>query len=85
MTDEEFKAEARRRGYKLIKVPEKVETVKLLPCICGRKLIRQWCGSRNHVNFTFYACPRCELRALDAESERQARINWNAKIKEMTT
>lgn len=73
-TDEEFKAEAKRRGYNLIKKPE---PVKLLPCVCGRKRIGSWFTlGRMH----FYKCETCGLSAAPGTNERHAKVNWNVMI-----
>lgn len=76
MDDMEFKAEAKRRGHNLIKIPEKVE---LLPCVCGNK--------KHHRVFImsglqYYSCCKCGLVAEDGKTERQAKLNWNAMIEE---
>ena len=75
-TDEEFKVEAKRRGYNLIKIPEKV---KLLPCVCG--------NDKHHRVFImsglqYYSCRKCGLVAEDGKTERQAKLNWNKMIEE---
>lgn len=75
-TDEEFKAEAKRRGYNLIKIPEKV---KLLPCVCGSE-------RRDRVfvmrGFEYYSCANCGLVAKEGKSTKEAKLNWNAMIEE---
>lgn len=76
ITDEEFKAEAKRRGYNLIKIPE---PVKLLPCVCG--------NDKHHRVFImsglqYYSCQKCGLVAEDGKTERQAKLNWNKMIEE---
>lgn len=74
ITDEEFKAEAKRRGYNLIKIHEKV---KLLPCVCGNT-------KHNRVfimsGMQYYSCRKCGLVAEDGMTERQAKLNWNKMI-----
>lgn len=80
MTEKEFREEAKRRGYKLIKVPKNVETVKLLPCVCGRKQIGCWNGVSDHIYFEFYQCAKCGLTADRGKNNREARINWNRVI-----
>ena len=74
-TDEEFKAEAKRRGYNLIKIPEKV---KLLPCVCGagRRKVEQW----HTVTGRYYKCDNCGLESFVGRSERKAKLLWNATI-----
>ncbi len=76
-TDEEFKAEAKRRGYNLIKIPEKV---KLLPCVCstGRRKVEQWAVPGGW----FYKCDHCALTSFVGRSHRKAKLNWNAMIEE---
>lgn len=73
-TDEEFKAEARRRGYNLIKKPE---PVKLLPCVCGRKRIGSF---YRQGNMYYYKCETCGLSAAPGTNERHAKVNWNVMI-----
>ena len=75
ITDEEFKAEAKRRGYDLIKIPEKVT---LLPCICGSTKRSVWYES----GIGFYQCVKCDTAAPGAKTDRQRKLNWNAMIEE---
>lgn len=77
LSDEEFKVEAKRRGYNLIKIPEKV---KLLPCVCGGKKLKTWYvpGKKQ-----FYECPNCGLRSEPATMIRQMNLNWNKMIEEV--
>ena len=79
MDDMEFKAEAKRRGYNVIKIPEKV---KLLPCVCGRKKLECWCSVDAGVGYELYVCPNCDLEAPKGKTNRQAKLNWNAMIEE---
>ena len=76
VSDEEFKAEAKRRGYNLIKIPEKVN---LLPCVCGSE-------RRDRVfvmrGFEYYSCAACGLVAEEANTTRKAKLNWNKMIEE---
>ena len=76
VTDDEFKAEAKRRGYNIIKIPEKV---KLLPCVCGKKRLSLW---YTQGKMQFYCCDECGLRSAPARSERRAKIHWNEMIEE---
>lgn len=77
VTDEEFKAEAKRRGYNIIKIPEKVT---LLPCICGSERRTRVFIMRGHE---YYTCVKCGLVAKDGKSNREAKLNWNKMIEEM--
>ena len=83
-SDEQFKLEARRRGYNLIKTHEKVKTVKLSPCVCGRKQIACFVTVMpgQSMNFEFYKCEKCGLTANLSQTNQQARLNWNAMIEE---
>lgn len=78
ISDEEFKVEAKRRGYNLIKIPEHI---KLLPCVCG--------NAKHHRVFImrglqYYSCQKCGLVAEEGKTERQAKLNWNKRIEEKT-
>ena len=77
VSDEEFKAEAKLRGYNLIKIPEKV---KLLPCVCGSKKPECWCCSDATGHYELYVCPNCDLEAPRAKTNRKAKLNWNKMI-----
>ena len=76
ITDAEFKVEAKRRGYNLIKKPE---PIKLLPCVCGRKRLEQmWCT----YNWSYFRCPKCMIYSEKGKNDRQAKLNWNKMIEE---
>ena len=76
MTYEELKAEAKRQGYKLIKIPEKIVFSN---CICGAGQRK-----RHHYyttgNEQFYECRECGFRSPSAKTQRQAKINWNKAV-----
>lgn len=74
-TEEQFKAEAKRRGYNLIKIPEKVT---MLPCVCGSKRINSWYS----MGLTQFICTKCGLPSSWEKNERQAKLSWNAMIEE---
>ena len=77
LTDEEFKAEAKRRGYNLIKIPEKVT---LLPCVCGsERRTRVFIMSGKE----YYKCTKCGLWAKNGKSNREAKLKWNKMIEEV--
>lgn len=76
MTDEELKAEARRRGYTLVPKPPK--QIKLIPCKCGRKAgFERWYDGAFGGNKVSFRCPNCGAKSESARSERTARQNWN--------
>ena len=75
ISDEEFKVEAKRRGYNISKIPEKVA---LLPCICGSTKRRLW----YYNGMGFYKCIKCDVASKGAKTDRQRKLNWNAMIEE---
>lgn len=79
VSDEEFKVEAKRRGYNLIKIPEKV---KLLSCVCSKKNPQCWCSVDTDNKYELYVCSNCDLEAPKAKTNRKARLNWNKMIEE---
>lgn len=84
VSDEQFKLEAKRRGYNLIKTCEKVKAVKLHPCVCGRKQITCFVAVMpgQSMDFEFYKCDKCGLTANLSGTNHQARLNWNKMIEE---
>lgn len=80
MTDEEFRAEAKARGYKLIRISE-TENVKLLPCTCGKKSTCEIFAA----GAVFRRCNGCGLEAPAHKSSRGARLNWNKMIEGKVT
>jgi hypothetical protein len=84
LTDEEFKAEAKRRGYNLIKIRKKEKKIPLLPCVCGKKQIYNYVtvAPGHSTDFEFYKCNKCGFTANVSQTNHQARINWNKAIEE---
>lgn len=80
-----FRVEAKRRGYNLIKIPEKEKKLALLPCVCGRKSITCFVTVMpgQSTGFEFYKCDKCGLTANLSTANHQARLNWNKMIDEM--
>ena len=79
MDEMEFRAEAKRRGYRLVMIPEKVErSIRLLPCTCGETKIDAWYHLSRYV---FYRCSRCGEFSEHSKSKQQAKLNWNKMIK----
>lgn len=78
MDDIEFRSEARRRGFRLVKIKPNV-SIKLSPCVCGRKKIDRWWTIDNEF---LYSCPNCFLRSEPDKTVDQAKLNWNNMIKE---
>ena len=78
MNLEELKAEAAKLGYNLIK---KQPYIKLYQCTCGKKKPSKWFYYAEESNgMMFYKCDNCELSALPAKTDRQARENWNQLV-----
>lgn len=75
MTVEELKAEAKKLGYNIVKIPEPLEP--LTPCVCGRKKPQRWFG---RFSLEQYICSNCG-RAGEPGKKREARHNWNEMIK----
>ena len=74
LSDEELVAEAKRRGYQIHKKPE---TIKLMPCVCGRNQRITWYKGRGMYD---YQCKRCGLTSPEAKGEKAAKIAWNEMI-----
>lgn len=77
-SDEEFKAEAERRGYRLQKKPE---MVKFLPCVCGCKRRIRWYRYVDPTGYS-YECENCGLKSEHGKTQKLAKANWNAMIEE---
>ena len=78
MTLEELKVEAEKLGYNVVK---KQQYIKLSSCKCGSKKPREWYKMGGGV---FYRCRNCDLTAPDAKTKKQARINWNEYMEDLT-
>lgn len=74
MTLEELKAEAKRQGYNLIKIPVRE---KLLPCTCGYNRRSHWENINGEVSLY---CEKCFKKAT-GKTEKEARRNWNEMIR----
>ncbi len=72
MTFEELKAEASRQGYNLVKKPT---YIPLTPCICGSKRGLRMTYTTGFLRF--YRCIKCGLEGKKADSNKEARLNWN--------
>ena len=78
-TDEEFKAEAKRRGYKLIKDPR---SIKLLSCGCNNPNITGIYEPYSRPLKIQYVCLNCQLEGKAYKSDYEAKKAWNAMIEE---
>ena len=73
MTLDEIKAEAKKQGYRLVKIKP---YIKLKPCKCGRKLLETWFGPDG----VYYVCPQCGRKGEHGKTDRDARILWNRSV-----
>lgn len=85
MTFEELKKEAKKQGYKLIKIKP---SVKFLPCICGCKRRTWWSSSymmSDRKSETFVVCKRCGLQSPKVVgNNNDVKIAWNNMILELS-
>lgn len=76
MTFNEFRAEAAKLGYKLVKTQK---YVKIEPCpVCGKKRTEEWFvyGGRR-----LRKCYHCEFEGGYGKTDREARLAWNNSVK----
>ena len=80
MTVEELRLEAKKLGYNIIKKPE---SVKLLPCLCGRKRVEIY-YTHNFKDKSksghFYWCQQCYLEGAVGRTKIEARKRWNEAV-----
>ena len=69
---EELEVEAKKLGYRLVKIKP---YVTLLPCTCGCKRRWRWYSPTTVI----IECQKCGKSAY-GRNEQEARINWNKKI-----
>lgn len=74
MTLDELKVEAKKQGYRLTKIPERIV---MLPCpVCGSKRLHQWFGPLG----TFRKCFNCYFRGDSARTDNEAKKKWNEAV-----
>jgi hypothetical protein len=76
MTLEDLKIEAKKHGYRLEKIPERIV---LLPCpICGKKRTSTWYSPYGRI----VQCSSCDgFRGGYGRNEREAKLRWNEAVK----
>ena len=72
MTLDELKAEAKRRGYSLVKRPK---TEKYLPCICVKNRLESWYANEEDWSVKL-VCYHCGL-SVTGKNEKDAKRKWN--------
>lgn len=79
MTVEELREEAKKLGYNIVK---DIPNIKLEPCPrCGSKRTIEWVHIDTDRGYT-RECYVCEFRADRGSTKREARENWNKKVRE---
>lgn len=80
MTLDELKAEAKKRGYYLMKIQP---YAKLLPCpVCGSKRTQEWIVGKNGYSNYKRECSRCDFSAIEGVTKLEAREKWNEAVLE---
>lgn len=79
MTLDELKAEAKKQGYRLIKI---TPTVKILPCpVCGSKRTAEWLRMRDGGGY-IRRCYNynCDFEGDWAKTANEAKRKWNETV-----
>lgn len=76
MTFEELKAEAKRQGYNLTKIPERIT---FTPCICGHNRRGMWYSTKGLGRK--YKCNNCGFEGGWGKTNKEAKLAWNDAIK----
>lgn len=76
MTVEELKQEAKKLGYNIIKIPDKV---KKLNCICGAssRYVEVWTRFDGNM---FCKCRQCHKQSYFGRNKNEAIKNWNWSV-----
>lgn len=77
MTFEELKEEAKRQGYNLVKKPTYIPLAKCSNCK-SKSYLRMFSDGFWH----YWKCVKCGLMAKGANTNKQARENWNKAVEE---
>ena len=78
MTLKELKAEAKKRGYKLVKDSR---APKLSPCTCGCKILEWRVSKWPDGRFYYFACKKCGKKSEYGKTQAEAAKQWNEMIK----
>lgn len=77
---EQLKEEAKKLGYRLAKIPEKV---RMLPCpVCGKKDTTCWSDYKCGYVLFFRRCNGCGFEGKCAGSESGLNKTWNKAVEE---
>lgn len=76
MTVEELKQEAKKLGYNIIKIPEKIKKSK---CLCGAssRYVEVWTRFDNNE---FCKCLQCGRQSYFGRNKKEAIENWNWSV-----
>lgn len=77
MTLKELKAEAKKRGYKLVKDSR---APKFNPCTCGCKVLEKWVSRWPDGNFYYLVCKKCGKKSGYGKTQAEAVKQWNEMI-----
>lgn len=79
MTVEELQAEAKKLGYKLVKITEQ-KYIPLEPCpVCGKKNTSVWYGTFGKM---FRRCNGCDFEGNPGQNETGSRQGWNNAVED---
>lgn len=77
MTVEELQVEAKKLGYKLVKISER-KYIPLKSCpVCGKKNTSVWYGSFGEM---FRICNGCDFKGNPGCGEIGSRLGWNSAV-----
>ena len=83
ITDLQFRAMARERGYELRKHKE---PALMLPCpICDKKYTRTWMTPRSESesHWMYYrTCSKCGFEGYLAKTKELSKVSWNDAVKD---
>lgn len=80
MTVEELQAEAKKLGYKLVKITEQ-KYISLKPCpVCGKKNTSVWYGNFGMVRGEARRCNECGFEGVPGLNETGSLQGWNYAV-----
>ena len=82
MTLEELQEEAKKLGYKLVKIQER-KYIPLKPCpVCGKKNTSVWYGNFGMMRMRGQVrrCNECDFEGIPGLNETGSRQGWNSAV-----